>query len=212
MSKTTYNAFSQFERVPPIVTRFLAIEGRDPDACWPWIGYVDQWGYGRVGVSYDGRRGSLNVHRFIYLMLVGDITPGNEIDHRCQRRDCANVDHLEEAAYVENQERSRSVTVANRNKTHCIRGHALSGDNLDTWLLREKGYRACRKCMNAWKRENTPRHPKPVRTHCDQGHALTHDNLVAWALRRGERRCLTCHRSKHAERERARRATAKKVC
>lgn len=35
------------------------------------------------------------------------------------------------------------------NRTHCIRGHALSGDNLNPPELKAKGHRTCRACVKA---------------------------------------------------------------
>jgi hypothetical protein len=46
--------------------------------------------------------------------------------------------------------KSRPGPHANRTKTHCLRGHPLSGDN----LYRRKDGRDCKACRKLWKDEN----------------------------------------------------------
>lgn len=45
------------------------------------------------------------------------------------------------------------MAVANRDKTHCPRGHRLAAPNLVKWRFKKKGIRECRICHNAKCRE-----------------------------------------------------------
>ena len=118
----------------------LDLESRvscDPETgCWLWAGYLKD-GYGSI---HNGRKRE-GAHRRIYKDFVGPIPNGMEIDHLCFVPRCVNPAHLEAVTREENQwraieHRRRSGNprppLADRNarKTHCKRGHPLSGDNL----------------------------------------------------------------------------------
>lgn len=60
------------------------------DECWPWIGGVDHFGYGRIydhGTSYQ-------VHRVVYELEHGPIPDGLLVLHRCDNPPCVNPAHL----------------------------------------------------------------------------------------------------------------------
>jgi hypothetical protein len=79
------------------------------------------------------------VHRVVFEALLGAIPPQLEIDHLCFTRCCVNPDHLEAVTGRENRRR------AGARRTHCLRGHELSIDNLSPyWLAR--GRRKCVTC------------------------------------------------------------------
>lgn len=106
--------------------------------CWDWTGAVSPKGYGRVSVN--GR--ALYPHRLIHEALIGPIPLGYQVDHvrawGCNSRACVRPSHLEVVTSEENVRRSLSTP-----KTHCPRGHELSGNNL---FLNRKGWRSCRTC------------------------------------------------------------------
>jgi hypothetical protein len=108
--------------------------------CWEWTGSDNGNGYGRPRV--DGK--NQLVHRYAYTVLVGPIPPGLQIDHLCRNRRCCNPDHLEPVTNLENSLRSDRAT-----RTHCARGHPLSGDNLILKKPGERGRRRCRACFEA---------------------------------------------------------------
>ena len=59
--------------------------------CFEWPGYVDEGGYGRVGLG--GRAPS--VHRVVFAHFRGRVPAGWHVHHWCENRRCCNPDHLE---------------------------------------------------------------------------------------------------------------------
>ena len=108
--------------------------------CWIWTGYCAQHGYAQIGKGIK----KFYIHRIVYEHFKGPIPPGLVIDHLCRVKCCLNPYHLEAVTSVVNILRGSP----NANKTHCKRGHPLSGDNLLTVSTR-KNYRWCRTCQDA---------------------------------------------------------------
>ena len=106
--------------------------------CWYVSG--SQIGRGYRGISVKGR--TQLAHRFTYTLLIGPIPDGLQIDHLCRNRPCCNPAHLEPVTNLENALRSDRAT-----RTHCIRGHELSGHNLIIKKPGDRGRRQCRKCV-----------------------------------------------------------------
>lgn len=130
----------------PIVRRLARRVVVDPDTgCWLWTGALNGKGYGQIGV--EGR--SRSTHRVAYEALVGPIPDGLQLDHLCRVRHCANPEHLEPVTGAENLARSPLMG----SKTHCLRGHPLSGFN----VIRNGNRRYCRECHCARKRTNSGR-------------------------------------------------------
>ena len=107
--------------------------------CWKWTGVKTGTGYGRI---LDGEKG-LCAHRVSYELMYGPIPPGMIIDHLCRNRACVRPDHLEIVTHKENILRGIGPTAVNAQKTHCPKGHPLSGANLH---LDTNGWRVCREC------------------------------------------------------------------
>jgi hypothetical protein len=112
--------------------------------CWLWLG--QSWkGYGRI--SHTGT--TKLTHRVAFELARGPIPHGFEINHLCREKACINPAHLEAVEHGENIRYDFQLKPwGNQNtaKTHCIRGHALSGSNL---YLR-KGKRYCRECRSIY--------------------------------------------------------------
>lgn len=92
----------------------------------------------------DGR--IVRAHRYAWEQAHGPIPDGLELDHRCRRRDCVNVAHLEVTDHRTNTLRSTAPTAINARKTRCPAGHPYDATN----TLRDRnGHRRCRTCRRA---------------------------------------------------------------
>ena len=190
--------------------------------CWLWTGSIRSDGYGVTGIMGPPRL----AHRLVYELERGDIPPGMVLDHLCRVRCCVNPDHLEVVTIAENTRRGMGAELARAHqlaKTHCKRGHPLSGENL--YIAPSSGQRACRACRLARKRARSAQIPKKGRnleglklggaangarnlakTHCPHGHPFDEANTY-FNLRTGARECRACHRIRASKR----RVTRKEV-
>jgi len=112
-----------------------------PSRCWLWTAAIRQDGYCRFWLN--GER--IPAHRVTYELLIGPIPQGLTIDHLCRVRRCVNPWHMEPVTIGVNVKRGNSVSGINIRKTHCKRGHKLSGDNVYNWPAHPY-WRACRTC------------------------------------------------------------------
>src|SRR3990167_7597395 len=111
-------------------------------SCWIWQAAKTHNGYGRVKIQ-----GHMYLaHRLAYELERGPIETNLTIDHTCRTPACVNPDHLEQVSMRENVLRGKTITAKNAAKTHCYRGHPLSGANL---FIRKNGRRRCRACEKA---------------------------------------------------------------
>ena len=114
--------------------------------CWLWTAYTDRNGYGKMSIATATPEWA---HRISYRLYKGEIPVGYEIDHKCSTPPCVNPAHLEAVTKAENQrrtfERGRGIRGGVR-KTHCKRGHPLSGDNLYVSAFDGGKRRACIEC------------------------------------------------------------------
>lgn len=94
------------------------------------------------------------VHRTAYEWAHGPIPEGLQIDHLCRRIRCVAPTHLEAVTNKVNSLRGRSPWALNAQKTHCPKGHPLSGKNAK--IRKATGARSCRICINenqrAWRK------------------------------------------------------------
>lgn len=128
----------------PAIVRFLVKINVAENDCWEWDGTLDPDGYAKFGLNYKMILG----HRFIYEYYYGQISPDLTIDHLCRNRACVNPLHLEQVTSRENTLRGICPSAVNARKTHCKRGHPLSGIN----LIIENRARKCRTCINTRQR------------------------------------------------------------
>ena len=72
------------------------------DGCLVFTGYIDSAGYGQMKVDGVARW----VHRIAYAGWVGPIEDDQEIHHRCHRRACCAILHLEATTVRDNRRRT----------------------------------------------------------------------------------------------------------
>lgn len=71
--------------------------GLDPEACWPWKGYLDKDGYGYM--KYEGTNTA--AYRVSLFLTTGTL-PVLPTLHRCTNRTCVNPAHLYEGTHQDN--------------------------------------------------------------------------------------------------------------
>lgn len=66
------------------------VEIRGENECWPWRGYVDNYGVGKFyahGLIFP-------VGRFVYTVRYGRLEGGRNVKHICGDKNCCNPAHL----------------------------------------------------------------------------------------------------------------------
>jgi hypothetical protein len=126
------------------------------NGCWNWTKCRRKKGhwsnaYGLITVvdksTARGHR-TMTTHRAMMIAIHGPLLPSQIVCHKCDNVLCCNPDHLWIGTNKENTLDSRKK---NRHyegrKTHCQRGHPLSGDNIRTFPSSKPGTRVCLACM-----------------------------------------------------------------
>ena len=116
------------------------------NGCWVWHGGTTK-GFNTRGQPqlYVNGRVPANALAYIasYEHYIGPIPKGYEVDHLCFNSICVNWQHLEAVTPKVNKERAYKKYYE---RTHCLYGHELIGDNA---YKRPDGRVACRICRNA---------------------------------------------------------------
>ncbi|MYR46623.1 HNH endonuclease [Streptomyces sp. SID5910] len=126
-----------------------------PGPCHLWTGGArskrphDAGEHGEFYGAFSVNGRTVRAHQYAYeqahapLPEPADDEQRPEVDHKCRRRNCVNVAHLELTDHRTNTLRSTGPTAINARKTHCAHGHPYDADNT---RRRPDGSRACRTC------------------------------------------------------------------
>lgn len=111
---------------------------RDTGVCWPFLGPVDQDGYG----MFHGKRAA----RVSYKIAYGGIPGSFIIHHICRNKICVNPKHLVATTHKNHNDDGGAQ---NRKKTHCKNGHEFTSDNTYFVVRKDRNNgveRQCRIC------------------------------------------------------------------
>lgn len=132
-----------------VMKRFwVKVDKNGPYGCWTWTAYRDRAGYGRIGITENGKSKSKLAHRVSWKLVHGNISDSLTLDHLCRVRHCVNPSHLEAVTFRENILRGINPAAINARKTHCKKGHELTKES--TYFM-GNGRRVCRICDRARK-------------------------------------------------------------
>jgi len=148
----------------PVFQRLRAKVAIDPvSGCHIWTGWKNLQGYGKIFVDQKHRL----THRIAWQSVHGSIPDGMCVLHRCDRPACVNPNHLFLGDRASNNAdraikgRSRSILAEmNAAKTHCIKGHQLTSNNIVLSFYRQTGYRRCLICAYASNAKVAAKKPK----------------------------------------------------
>ncbi len=118
------------------------------NGCHLWNGNIGLRGYGRITISNGERSKSFGVHRLAYAMAFGSFNESLCVCHRCDTPLCVNPEHLFLGTHLENMrdKANKGRGPKPRNATHCRYGHAMSGDNVQSYKLGSRTIKRCRAC------------------------------------------------------------------
>lgn len=114
------------------------------------LGTKDGSNHKQVTLSKDGKKKVRYVHRLVLESFAGECPKGKEACHLNGVADDNRIENLYWGTRKENvADMKRHGTNGYSRRTHCPRGHELSGENLRPYMLK-KGHRACIACHRAY--------------------------------------------------------------
>lgn len=126
---------------------------KEVSGCWSWNKSRNARGYGQIAIKKVCKL----AHRISYEVYVGPIPDGHGVLHRCDNPPCVNPSHLFTGDQKVNlQDMSKKKRWKNQfmDRTHCVKGHPLVGENLKSSPSIPKGRKICRTCNLAWRKNN----------------------------------------------------------
>jgi len=138
--------------------RFWHKVNRDgPSECWTWMGSTSGKNYKNgngYGVFWDGKKIRKATHVAWELEYKQEFPIDKMACHHCDNPICVRPSHIYVGdGFTNAQDRLRRGRHEHANKTHCLRGHPFSGDNLVVQGTR----RRCRICLRIRDANHTKR-------------------------------------------------------
>lgn len=147
------------------------------EGCWLWTGTIGPGGYAVATWRAGGRVWGTSAHMVAYLLTVGPVPEGHQLDHlchtmdlecregaRCPHRRCVNPGDLQPVTPLENARRTHRTPI------EVAMAPLLLGQPVPVAPTGLQG--------------------RPRQTHCKRGHPLVEPNLI---LRNdGQRACRSC--------------------
>jgi len=103
-SLTALSKARRSNKVPTKERFWRQVDRSQKDACWPWLGYRDKDGYGRITL---GKR-KVQAHRFAYFLKTGEEPGSLCVRHSCDNPRCVNPAHLATGTHRDNM-RDRNI-------------------------------------------------------------------------------------------------------
>ncbi len=132
------------ELTPKQIARFYErVNDGAPSDCWPWTGYVDNKGYGRVNLAHGI---CLCAHRVAYLLATGIDPVGKQVCHHCDNPPCCNPHHFFIGTMADNMaDRDRKGRGATGERSGSRKyPHLHQGENSGRHILTEDQVREIR--------------------------------------------------------------------
>lgn len=153
-SPSRADLYEHFKKYVPNMLVFVNKHLREinDDGCWIWKGAPTAQGrFGRAAFGPRNDHLIIYAHRLSFMIYYGD--PGDQhVLHRCGRALCFNPEHL----FLGDAAVKVRATVArgrhrnqNTGRTHCRRGHPLTGTNV---RLEAGRFRRCLACERQQRR------------------------------------------------------------
>lgn len=139
------------------------------DTCWNWQGIISNGKHPRYCTTRTGKKINIQVRRYIYQTIIGEIPENTFLNMKCGNSKCVNPEHARVGTMVE---KVRNGKAPRRRKeqcasiTHCPQGHAYAGYNLIEGITHKKiklrdgtierrpyPSRWCRTCLNTRNQE-----------------------------------------------------------
>lgn len=150
------------------------VEKRSPDECWPWIGYMDRDGYGKIRINFKTHPSTIwGAHRVAYLIHHGEIRNDLFCCHVCDQPSCCNWRHLFMGT---NQENIRDASMKGRmaNGARHVRAKLSSDQIIEMRMRYGEGSISTRKLASEFGIGKTEAHR--IISHTAWRHIpLTHD-------------------------------------
>lgn len=106
-------------------------------------------GYPIFNRTVNGRRKVWLIHRFLISLIDEKFNPQDTkqvVMHTCDNPSCISLEHIKLATQTDNMiDKAIKGRHHSSIKTHCLRGHELSGPNV---RINRKGGRDCKICRN----------------------------------------------------------------